>query len=77
MKSFVLLSLISIYSFGFSQEKEPIAVMDLKARGVDENTALILSDELRTELFKSGKYNVLNREDMKAILGEHAFQQGR
>jgi TolB-like protein len=56
------------------QDKEPIAVMDLKAEEVSQTVANILSNKLRTELFNSGKYNVLNREDMKAILGEQEFQ---
>jgi TolB-like protein len=58
-----------------ADKKEPIAVMDLKAEGVSQSTANVLSNKLRTELFNSGKYNVLNREDMKAILGEQEFQQ--
>jgi TolB-like protein len=56
------------------RDKEPIAVMDLKAEEVSQTVANILSNKLRTELFNSGKYNVLNREDMKAILGEQEFQ---
>jgi len=39
--------------------KYTIAVSDLKGQGIDESTAAILSDRLRTELFKTGKNTVL------------------
>jgi formylglycine-generating enzyme required for sulfatase activity len=69
-------ALVSIFGLGFGQEKkEPIAVLDLKAEGVSQTIANILSNKLRTEMFGAGTYNVLNREDMKAILGEQEFQQ--
>jgi TolB-like protein len=80
-RKYLLLALLPLCAFtpGFAQDqppaKEPIAVMDLKAEGVPQSTANVLSNKLRTELFNSGKYNVLNREDMKAILGEQEFQQ--
>jgi TolB-like protein len=76
----LLIWCLAINTPGFTQDstqskKEPIAVMDIKAEGVSQSVANILSNKLRTEIFNSGNYNVLNREDMKAILGEQEFQQ--
>jgi len=60
--------------------KEPatinVAVMNLQAEeGASESIAKLMSDILRTELYNTGKFTVMNREDMDAILKEVAFQQ--
>jgi TolB-like protein len=55
--------------------KYTIAVSDLKGQGIDEPTAAILSDRLRTDLFKTGKITVLERGVMQDILKEQGFQQ--
>jgi curli biogenesis system outer membrane secretion channel CsgG len=43
--------------------------------GVTENEALSLTDALRSELGKSGKYQVMERSQMDDILKEQGFQQ--
>jgi hypothetical protein len=52
-----------------------IAVNNLKAIGVTENEALSLTDALRSELGKSGKYQVMERSQMDEILKEQGFQR--
>jgi len=52
-----------------------IAVSTLKAQGVSDEDALALSSRLRSALFNTYKYNVLERERMKDILSEQGFQQ--
>lgn len=53
-----------------------IAVINLEAKtGVDPSIAELMSDILRTELYNSGRFAVMNREDMDIILKEIAFQQ--
>ena len=52
-----------------------VAVNKLKATGVTENEALSLTDALRSELSKSGKYQVMERSQMDDILKEQGFQQ--
>lgn len=52
-----------------------VAVNNLKATGVTENEALSLTDALRSELGKSGKYQVMERSQMDDILKEQGFQQ--
>lgn len=55
--------------------KPLVAVMDFEARGVSQNTALSVSDYARTVIFRTGKFTVVNREDMNALLKEVKFQQ--
>ena len=55
--------------------KYTIAVSDLVGQGIDQSTASILSDRLRTELFKTGSITVLERGVMQDILKEQGFQQ--
>ncbi len=55
--------------------KTRVAVMDLKTKGVKENVAAILTDSMRAEIYRSDVFDLMNREDMVAILGEVAFQQ--
>jgi TolB-like protein len=52
-----------------------VAVNNLKATGVTGNEALSLTDALRSELGKSGKYQVMERSQMEDILKEQGFQQ--
>lgn len=50
------------------------AVLNLKAVGVNETTAEILSENLRSILYASGRFEVMNREDMQSIMMEQHFQ---
>ncbi|RQV94580.1 hypothetical protein EH221_07275 [bacterium] len=51
-----------------------IAVLDLVGNNVSEPDAKALTDRLRAELFSTGKFIVLEREKMDAILQEQQFQ---
>ncbi len=64
---FVLLS--------FIPAQIPIAVLDLSAEGISGSEARTLTDRLRTELFNTGKYKVIEREMMDDILTEQGLQQ--
>ncbi len=55
--------------------KMNIAVIDLDPTGISNNETEFLSDRLRTELFETGKFQVVEREKMNAILHEQGFQQ--
>ena len=54
---------------------ENIAVSDLTGQGVDQPSAVIITDRMRTELFNSGAFTVLERQAMQDILKEQGFQQ--
>ncbi len=52
-----------------------IAVFDLEVVGkVDKDVSRPLSDSIRREIIKSGRYEVIDRSNMDRILHEQAFQ---
>jgi TolB-like protein len=56
-------------------EKRPIAVLDLEVTGGTREQALALSNQLRTEILKTGQFTVVDRSQINAILEEQALQQ--
>lgn len=50
-----------------------IAVIDFEAKGVSKDDAARVSEWLRTELINTGKFKVIERSAMNAILKEQAF----
>ena len=77
MKSF--LGVLSIYVLIFIQpvpgeDKITIAVLELNPAGVSSVEAQIFSDRLRTDLFNTGNFIVLEREKVNEILSEQGFQ---
>ena len=52
-----------------------VAISTMVANGVTEAEAASLTDALRSELIKSGKYQILERSQMEDILKEQGFQQ--
>lgn len=58
-----------------SQTKASVAVMDMEPKGVPENEVSALSDRLRTELFRTGTFDVMERGKMQDVLKEQGFQQ--
>ena len=52
-----------------------IAVFDLEARGkVDKDISYPLTESIRREIVKSGKYEVIDRSNMDKVLGEQKLQ---
>ena len=57
------------------QEKDRLLVIPLMAqKGIDQEEAILLTDILSVEIHRSGRFTILNREDMKAILDEKEFE---
>jgi len=54
--------------------KIKIAVLDLDAKGVEPVAAQVLSETLRSELYSSGLFRVMNREDVDKVLKEKEFE---
>ena len=76
LKKVGVIILVFIVSLCQAQEsKMNIAVIDLDPTGISNNEAQFLSDRLRTELFETGKFQVVEREKMNTILKEQGFQQ--
>jgi hypothetical protein len=69
--SFLLLAVQGV----FSQAPVNIAVLDLEADGISASEAKTLTNKLRGELFKTGKFTVVERGRMDEILKEQGFQQ--
>jgi len=73
---FTSLILISIFiSYSFAQTRTTIAVMELGAAGVAETDAQVITSRLRTDLFNTKKYIVLERDKVNEVLKEQGFQR--
>jgi N-acetylneuraminic acid mutarotase len=55
--------------------KELIAVMELEGAGASNVELRAITDRLREVLLKTGRFTLVDRSQMKALLGEQAFQQ--
>jgi TolB-like protein len=71
--SAVQMAVIAFFCSAFAQEN--IAVMELEARNISRQDAGVLTDKLRSEIIKTRKFNVMERERMNEILKEQGFQQ--
>jgi len=74
MKTFLILIFFVLSAFP-QKEKLNIAVMDLEGNGIPEIELAGLSNRLRTELFKTKSFFVIERSQMNEILKEQGFQQ--
>lgn len=71
----ILLFLILTMTMVSAQNKKTtIAVLDLDPTSISAEEAQFLSDRLRTELFETGAFTVVEREKMDEILKEQGFQ---
>ncbi len=79
MKKWIIIAslfcIIQFISAVYAEEKMRIAVLDLSPTGVPANTAKTISSMLRTEIIDSGKFTVVERDQMEAILKEQGLQQ--
>jgi len=73
MKARLLAIVVFLISTLFGQTN--IAVMDFEGKNVSKDDASALTDRLRATLFMTGKFVILEREKMDAILKEQGFQQ--
>jgi len=70
---FLFSSLLAVVEQSHAR-KFKIAIGELDALGVDETLAQITSELLRTELFKTGYFEVTERKQMEKIMKEQEFQ---
>ena len=56
-------------------KRTSVAILDLEPKGVPENEVSALSDRLRTELFRTDAFDVMERGKMQEIMKEQGFQQ--
>ncbi|MBN2520088.1 MAG: PD40 domain-containing protein [Bacteroidales bacterium] len=57
-----------------TRNKKNIAIMDLESGVISKNDILALNNRFRSEVFKCGKFVVLERERINDILNEQGFQ---
>jgi FKBP-type peptidyl-prolyl cis-trans isomerase len=78
----ILILFLTLTSSSFAAEKKSIkrvdnylAVLDIESVGkVEKDVVRPLTDSVRREIMKSGKYEVMDRGNMDKILTEQAFQ---
>ncbi|MEA3496875.1 MAG: CsgG/HfaB family protein [Bacteroidota bacterium] len=68
----IFVSLFMFISFSYSQTT--IAVLQLRAKGISEMEAEVLTERLRSHLVNLNQFQVLDRENMNSILEEQGFQ---
>src|SRR5690554_432362 len=69
-----LTAVVSAQEAGVTQ-KTNFAVVNLKpGSGVTGGECELITDRLRTEMFNTGKVNVMERSEMQEILKEQGFQ---
>lgn len=74
MKNLVIVFILALASMVLAQERLNIAVVDLDPQGVPDSENKIISDRLRSDLFNTNKFHILEREKMEEILDEQGFQ---
>jgi len=52
-----------------------VAIADLRAENVSSGDAAVMGDILRTELAKTGAFNMVEKQNMDKVLAEQGFQQ--
>lgn len=66
--------LVGLASAGVAFAKPRLAVVDLSPQNLSAGTAATVSDLLRTEIFRTGRFVVVERAEMERILQEQSFQ---
>lgn len=62
-------------ALGSEENRDRLLIIPLKAKiGIKQEEASLLTDLLSVEIHRSGKFTILNREDMKAVLSEIEFE---
>ncbi|MBI4977972.1 MAG: hypothetical protein HZC28_10830 [Spirochaetes bacterium] len=59
----------------YPQVKNRVGVLNFVAKGVSATEASAVSDLFRSELVSSGKFDILDRNNMDKVLKEQEFQQ--
>lgn len=73
-RKIIFFTLMFIMLSNLHADKMRIAIMDIQPIDVSKNTARAVSDLIRTELFNTGYFRVVERSEMKSILKEQGFQ---
>ncbi len=69
----ILLFQVFVYDLS-AQEKTSVAVLDFVGKNISKDDADILAEFFRSELIKTGKFDVVDRNHIRKILEEQRFQ---
>lgn len=70
----IIFIILFFSTVAISQQKMLTAVLELKGEGISDSNARLISSRLRTHLFDSNKFIVVEREKMNELLNEQGFQ---
>ena len=70
----LVVALLCFQIAAVSAQQISIAIMDFEAIGISTSESMTLTSRLRNELFKIGKFEVVERAMMETILAEQDFQ---
>jgi len=74
IRRWILLLCLTAFPASMIFSQDYLAVLQLDPQGLSEVEASILTDRLRSELFQTGQFQVIEREKMNQILDEQNFQ---
>jgi hypothetical protein len=79
MKKIIMVVCLLLLSWVYAdillaEETANVAVLDFSAKNVSKDDADILAEFFRSELIKTGRFNVLDRSHIRKILDEQHFQ---
>ncbi|MCP4129680.1 MAG: hypothetical protein GY754_01570 [bacterium] len=78
MKNLIRVCILFFFVIGANNafaEKMRIAVIDFQPKDVSKNVAMKVSELIRNEMVDVGKFVIIERAQMSAILGEHELAQ--
>ena len=58
----------------FARDKITVAVLDFEGKNISQSSAEAVTDLLRTELFNTGHFKVIERQRIQKIIEEQKFQ---
>jgi TolB-like protein len=70
----ILFTALFLASIAAAREKITVAVLDFEPKNVERESAEAITDLLRTELFNTGRFMVVERQKIQKILEEQKFQ---
>jgi TolB-like protein len=75
-KTIIVCTLLIFFTSGFAEvKKTPIAIVDLEPAGISESDAKTLTNQFRKELFRTGIFDIMERNRVQEILTEQGFQK--
>lgn len=78
MKKIIILCLVFLplfYCNVIAAERANVAVLDFAGKNIAKDDAAIINEYFRSELIKTGKFNVLDRRNINHILDEQKIQK--